>query len=62
MAFAPPFFFQLEGRLQMEKSSPITSLSETEYDEKTEEGQALKQAEPKAASVLARGLRLMNPE
>lgn len=30
-----PSFFQLEGSLQMEKSSPITSLSETEYDEKT---------------------------
>lgn len=59
----PPFFFQLEGSLQMEKSSPITSLSEAEYDEKTEEGQALKQAEPRAASVLARSLRrLINPE
>lgn len=59
----PPFFFPLEGSLQMEKSSPIASLSETEYDEKTEEGQAPKQAEPRAASVLARSpRRLINPE
>lgn len=40
LAFAPPFFFQLEGSLQMEKSSAVTSLSEAEYDEETEEGQA----------------------
>lgn len=59
----PPFFFQLEGSLQMEKSSPLTSLSETEYDEKTGEGQARKQAELRAASVLARSLRrLINPK
>ena len=47
----------------MEKSSPITSLSETEYDEKTEEGQARKQAELRVASALARSLRrLINPK
>jgi hypothetical protein len=56
LAFALSFFFQLEGSLQMEKSSPITSLPDTQYDEKTEEGQALKQAELRGASILARSL------
>lgn len=46
----------------MEKSSPITSLSEAESDEKTEEGQALEQAEPSSSRPSQEPRRLINPE
>lgn len=64
LGFCPLHFsFHWKAAHKWKKSSPITSLSETEYDEKTEEGQALKQAELRVASVLARSpRRLINPE
>lgn len=62
LAFAPYIFLSVGKQLANGKIASITSAPETEYDERQRQG-APKQAEPRAASIIARSSgRLIGPE